>query len=197
VVCVDCQKFHQPKVYDDRMARGERLTTGENATFYLRNNCPSPNFQTGLINCGTWAAVASIAALVYWLSNQNFGGNSTTSTSFAIAIFNKIFPLFATMLTDLEAHSPEGNKQCSLYFKIALFRLTGQHRHRPYVDYTLYSNLDQWKIDRSGLQALYCGNHHVRRNSDLGRHGTHQLPLLGVARFYPRCYEHQNARCCV
>jgi hypothetical protein len=78
--------------------------------------------QLLLTGLATFAAVVSIAALVYWLSNQDFGENSTTTTSFAIAIFNTIFPMFAKMLTDLEAHSSEGNKQCSLYFKIALFR---------------------------------------------------------------------------
>jgi hypothetical protein len=43
-------------------------------------------------------------------------------TAFANAIFNTIFPIFAKMLTECEAHSLEGNKQSSLYLIIVLFR---------------------------------------------------------------------------
>jgi hypothetical protein len=45
-----------------------------------------------------------------------------TFSAFAIAIFNSIFPMFAKFITGFEAHSSEGGKQRSLYFKIALFR---------------------------------------------------------------------------
>lgn len=39
-----------------------------------------------------------------------------------IAVFNSVFPIFAKMLTDLEEHAAEGEKQTSLYSKIAIFR---------------------------------------------------------------------------
>jgi hypothetical protein len=39
-----------------------------------------------------------------------------------ISLFNSVFPIFAKALTALEAHAGEGEKQTSLYFKIALFR---------------------------------------------------------------------------
>ena len=39
-----------------------------------------------------------------------------------IALFNSAFPIFAKLLTNIEAHATEGDKQTSLYCKIALFR---------------------------------------------------------------------------
>ena len=47
---------------------------------------------------------------------------SPIGAAFAIAAFNSVFPIFAKMLTSTEAHAGEGEKQTSLYFKIALFR---------------------------------------------------------------------------
>lgn len=43
-------------------------------------------------------------------------------SAIAISIFNSIFPMFAKFLCNFEAHSSEGGKQRSLYFKIAVFR---------------------------------------------------------------------------
>ena len=39
-----------------------------------------------------------------------------------ISVSNLVFPEFAKWLTEFEAHFSEGDKQTSLYFKIALFR---------------------------------------------------------------------------
>ena len=47
---------------------------------------------------------------------------SVLGSAIAIAAFNSIFPVFAKILTGFEAHAAEGEKQTSLYFKIAAFR---------------------------------------------------------------------------
>lgn len=47
---------------------------------------------------------------------------STVGAAFTIAVFSSIFPIFAKVLTTFESHPSEGQKQTSLYFKIALFR---------------------------------------------------------------------------
>jgi hypothetical protein len=95
----------------------------------------------------TFVAIVLIAFLVYTLNNND---KSLQYTAYAIAICNSIFPgtslgrarvrenrnrtcrrnisllyrvlAFAKMLTDCEAHSSEGDKQRSLYIKIAVFR---------------------------------------------------------------------------
>lgn len=65
----------------------------------------------------TLCAIVAVAVIVLVASNA-----STIGAAFAIAAFNSIFPMFAKMLTGLEAHAAEGEKQRSLYFKIAIFR---------------------------------------------------------------------------
>ena len=65
----------------------------------------------------TCVAIGLIALLVNFVNDK-----SLEFSAFAIAIFNSVFPIFAKMLTEIEAHSSEGGKQRSLYFKIALFR---------------------------------------------------------------------------
>ena len=73
--------------------------------------------QQGLTTLCTCAAIVLIAFIVYLCNRASVAG-----AAFAIAIFNSIFPMFAKFLTEFEAHSAEGGKQRSLYFKIALFR---------------------------------------------------------------------------
>jgi hypothetical protein len=65
----------------------------------------------------TLGAIIASAAIVQ-IANES----STVGVAFAIAGFNSVFPIFAKALTDLEAHAGEGEKQTSLYFKIAAFR---------------------------------------------------------------------------
>jgi hypothetical protein len=60
----------------------------------------------------------AVVALVVKIANDS----STVGAAFAISGFNSLFPIFAKALTNLEAHAGEGEKQTSLYFKIALFR---------------------------------------------------------------------------
>ena len=60
----------------------------------------------------------ALIAFVIKITHQT----NVTLTSFVIAIFNVVFPMFAKALNNLEAHSSEGGKQRSLYCKIALFR---------------------------------------------------------------------------
>lgn len=72
--------------------------------------------QSMTILC-TCAAIALIAFIVRIANNS-----SNTVAAFVIAIFNSVFPMFAKALTDMEAHSSEGDKQRSLYVKIAFFR---------------------------------------------------------------------------
>jgi Calcium-activated chloride channel len=73
--------------------------------------------QQMLTTVATLVAIVCIAFLIKVLNKAAVG-----STAFTIAAFNSVFPMFAKMLTDFEAHSSEGGKQRSLYFKIALFR---------------------------------------------------------------------------
>lgn len=65
----------------------------------------------------TLCAIVAVAIIVRVANDA-----STAGAAFAIAAFNMIFPMFAKILTDLEAHAGEGEKQTSLYSKIAAFR---------------------------------------------------------------------------
>jgi hypothetical protein len=73
--------------------------------------------EQALTAFATLCAIIAVAVIVRVASNA-----STVGAAFSIAAFNSIFPMFAKMLTALEAHASEGEKQSSLYFKIALFR---------------------------------------------------------------------------
>lgn len=65
--------------------------------------------------------VASIALIAFIISLTN-NNSDPTGTSFVIAIFNVIFPMFAKAINGLESHPSEGSMQRSLFCKIALFR---------------------------------------------------------------------------
>lgn len=65
----------------------------------------------------TLCAIVAVAVIVSVANDATAIG-----AAFAIAAFNSVFPIFAKVLTDLEAHAAEGDKQTSLYFKIAAFR---------------------------------------------------------------------------
>ena len=65
----------------------------------------------------TLAAIIAVAVVVRIANDA-----SVLGAAFAISGFNSAFPIFAKMLTQLEAHASEGEKQTSLYFKIAAFR---------------------------------------------------------------------------
>lgn len=65
----------------------------------------------------TLTAIVIIALIVRAVNDWD-----VRASAFAIAIFNVSFPMFAKALTNIEAHASEGNKQRSLYFKVALFR---------------------------------------------------------------------------
>ena len=69
---------------------------------------------TNIISIGFMAAFAFIITFAY--GRSNFIGATTISVS------NLAFPEVAKLLTDFESHFAEGDKQASLYFKIALFR---------------------------------------------------------------------------
>jgi hypothetical protein len=71
-----------------------------------------------LLTTGCTVAAIVLIALIVRILN----GASLEASAFSIAIFNSLFPMFAKFLTTFEAHSSEGGKQRSLYFKIALFR---------------------------------------------------------------------------
>lgn len=68
----------------------------------------------------TLATICAILAIAFIIRITN--DRSVVFAAFAISIFNSVFPMFAKFLTDLEAHGSEGDKQRSLYFKIAMFR---------------------------------------------------------------------------
>ena len=70
--------------------------------------------QQALTLFATSVAIICIALIVRVCNKAN-----VTFSAYAIAIFNSVFPMFAKMLTDTEAHSSEGGKQRSLYLKIA------------------------------------------------------------------------------
>lgn len=73
--------------------------------------------EQGLTAFATICAIVAVAVIV------NVANDATPlGAAFAIAAFNSGFPIFAKLLTDLEAHAAEGEKQTSLYFKIAAFR---------------------------------------------------------------------------
>lgn len=65
----------------------------------------------------TMAAIIVVAVVVRIASKSTIVGSAI-----AISVFNSAFPIFAKILTGFEAHAAEGEKQTSLYFKIALFR---------------------------------------------------------------------------
>lgn len=65
----------------------------------------------------TFASIVTIAFIVRVCNEA-----SAAWSAVAISVFNSIFPMFAKFLCSFEAHSSEGGKQRSLYFKIALFR---------------------------------------------------------------------------
>lgn len=65
----------------------------------------------------TLCAIVAVAVIVRLANDATAIG-----AAFAIAAFNSVFPIFAKILTELEAHAAEGEKQTSLYFKIAAFR---------------------------------------------------------------------------
>lgn len=65
----------------------------------------------------TACAIFLIALIIYMLNSQ-----SAAFAAIGIALFNSAFPIFAKLLTSLEAHASESGKQRSLYFKIAFFR---------------------------------------------------------------------------
>lgn len=70
-----------------------------------------------------WTTVATICAIVLIAFIVRLVNHSSAaSAAITISIFNAIFPMFAKILTSLEAHPSEGSKQTSLFFKIALFR---------------------------------------------------------------------------
>ena len=73
--------------------------------------------QQLLTTIATLAAIVSIAFVIQLLNNQ-----SVTFSAFGISIFNAIFPYFAKFLTSMEVLKSEGNKQRSMYGKIAFFR---------------------------------------------------------------------------
>eukprot|EP00977_Amphora_coffeiformis_P013122 scaffold3376_cov151-Amphora_coffeaeformis.AAC.2 len=65
----------------------------------------------------TFVSIVTIAFIVQLTNDAN-----AAWSAIAISVFNSIFPMFAKFLCGFEAHSSEGSKQRSLYFKIALFR---------------------------------------------------------------------------
>ncbi len=67
-----------------------------------------------------FATICAILAIAFIIRFTN--DSSVVFAAIAISVFNSVFPVFAKLLTGLEAHSSEGGKQRSLYFKIALFR---------------------------------------------------------------------------
>lgn len=65
----------------------------------------------------TICAIVLVAFIVRLCRDRSAGVGA-----FAISIFNALFPMFAKALTNLESHASEGQKQTSLYVKIAGFR---------------------------------------------------------------------------
>jgi hypothetical protein len=58
-----------------------------------------------------------VAFLIAFVNEKNY-----FLTSYTIAIFNAIFPMFAKFLSYTEDHPSHGSLQTSLYYKIAIFR---------------------------------------------------------------------------
>jgi len=73
--------------------------------------------QQSLTLLATFVAIVVIAVIVAVLNDK-----SVLWTGIAISIFNTAFPMFAKWLNSFEAHASEGDKQRSLYTKIAFFR---------------------------------------------------------------------------
>jgi hypothetical protein len=73
--------------------------------------------QQILTTVATFSAIFAIAFLIRYLNDK-----SVTFSAFGISISNASFPFFAKFLTSLESHKSEGNKQRSMYGKIAIFR---------------------------------------------------------------------------
>jgi hypothetical protein len=65
----------------------------------------------------TVATLIMVAFLVAFVNEKNY-----VLTSYTIAIFNALFPMFAKFLTYNEDHPSHGSLQTSLYYKIAVFR---------------------------------------------------------------------------
>ena len=65
----------------------------------------------------TICAVALVAFIVRLCRDR-----SAAFGAIAISVFNALFPMFAKSLTNMESHASEGQKQTSLYVKIAGFR---------------------------------------------------------------------------
>lgn len=61
----------------------------------------------------TLCAIVAVAVIV-----RIANGATAVGAAFAIAIFNSVFPMFAKILTEMEAHATEGEKQTSLYAKV-------------------------------------------------------------------------------
>ena len=73
--------------------------------------------QQASTTLATFCAILAIAFIIRITSKS-----SVAFAAIAISLFNAVFPMFAKILTDMEAHSSEGSKQRSLYLKIAVFR---------------------------------------------------------------------------
>jgi Calcium-activated chloride channel len=135
----------------------------------------------------TMCAIALIAFIVFVCNTKYL-----VFTSFVIAIFNAIFPLFAKWLNSFESHASAGGVQRSLYCKIALFRwyaslhsrvafhrgpsllfmLTlfifsqGQYSNRHYDHHSLYVGVDgRRRADFADFHALLCRYCHHERDS--------------------------------
>jgi hypothetical protein len=73
--------------------------------------------QQAITLLATICAIALIAVIVTYLNEA-----SVLISSFAIAIFNALFPMFAKWLNSFESHASAGGVQRSLFCKIAIFR---------------------------------------------------------------------------
>jgi hypothetical protein len=80
----------------------------------LNENWKDRMRQQAFTTLATVIAIFMVAFIVYFLNER-----SPTFTAYGISIFNTMFPMFAKYLTNIEAHSSDGGKQRSLYFKIA------------------------------------------------------------------------------
>lgn len=82
-----------------------------NMTFFGRLRILTSTLFTTLL------AIALLAFIIKLLHDR-----SSLYSAYAIAAFNQIFPQFCMALTRTEPHKSAGDKQTSLFFKIALFR---------------------------------------------------------------------------
>ena len=65
----------------------------------------------------TFGAICLLAFMVKLLHDK-----SAVYSALAISLFNAIFPIFSWIMTNMEPHKSEGDKQTSLFIKIVLFR---------------------------------------------------------------------------